>query len=517
MGARAPDGATPTVKASTTVTADVAVIGAGGSGLAAAITAASLGRKVVLVEKEHAPGGTTGRSVGAVTMANTRHQLRKGILDSRSAYFDDFGALSEQAGAPDNLTLRRLLVENASETLRWLEDMGIVFHGPMPEVPHRQPRMHAALPNSSAYIFHLVRRARKLGVTILPSTKATSFIVEGGRVRGVNCEGGNGAMDVRSTAVVLASGDYSASESLKRQYISEPIAGVTPVSPSSTGDGHRMAAKLGARVLNGKLHHAGIRFIPPPHHWTAKLPPYSGLMRIVDFCLETLPGWALRPFVMSFITSVIVPSLKLFGEGALLIGRTGEKCPEPPSGFAAWLAQQPDQLAYILLDGRLAEKFSKWPYYVSTVPGFVYAFTADYRRSRKDIFHEAGSLAELGRLLRIPGGGLEETVADHNAALAHEGKEAQRIDRPPFIALGPVRYYINFTDGGLAVDDRLRVLGHGDVPVPGLYAAGSTGQGGLLLEGHGHHLSWAFTSGRLAGTFAAEETVSADIEPAKAL
>jgi predicted oxidoreductase len=39
--------------------------------------------------------------------------------------------------------------------------------------------------------------------------------------------------------------------------------------------------------------------------------------------------------------------------------------------------------------------------------------------------------------------------------------------------------------------------------IPGLYAAGSAGQGGLLLEAHGMHLCWAFTSGRLAGRSAA--------------
>jgi fumarate reductase flavoprotein subunit len=46
------------------------------------------------------------------------------------------------------------------------------------------------------------------------------------------------------------------------------------------------------------------------------------------------------------------------------------------------------------------------------------------------------------------------------------------------------------------------------VPIPGLYAAGSTGQGGLLLEGHGHHLAWAFISGHLAGRHAAEGALS---------
>jgi predicted oxidoreductase len=53
------------------------------------------------------------------------------------------------------------------------------------------------------------------------------------------------------------------------------------------------------------------------------------------------------------------------------------------------------------------------------------------------------------------------------------------------------------------VSERLEVLRGDGSPIRGLYAAGSTGQGGLLLEGHGHHLGWAFISGRIAGRNAA--------------
>jgi fumarate reductase flavoprotein subunit len=70
-------------------------------------------------------------------------------------------------------------------------------------------------------------------------------------------------------------------------------------------------------------------------------------------------------------------------------------------------------------------------------------------------------------------------------------------------ALGPVRPVFVHSEGGLRVDTQHRVLDQGDRPVPGLYAAGSTGQGGLLLRGHGHHLAWAFVSGRRVGRIAA--------------
>jgi predicted oxidoreductase len=56
------------------------------------------------------------------------------------------------------------------------------------------------------------------------------------------------------------------------------------------------------------------------------------------------------------------------------------------------------------------------------------------------------------------------------------------------------------------VNDRLQVLRQDGSAIDGLYAAGSAGQGGLLLEGHGHHLGWAFISGRIAGRNAAFDT-----------
>ena len=73
----------------------------------------------------------------------------------------------------------------------------------------------------------------------------------------------------------------------------------------------------------------------------------------------------------------------------------------------------------------------------------------------------------------------------------------------PYLRLGPIHSYVVLADGGLAVSTRMEVLDKAGKPIPGLYAAGSTGQGGLLLRGHGHHLAWAFVSGRIAGGSAA--------------
>ena len=100
----------------------------------------------------------------------------------------------------------------------------------------------------------------------------------------------------------------------------------------------------------------------------------------------------------------------------------------------------------------------------------------------------------------VPADALQKSIDDYNAARP-EGRTA--IERPPFHALGPAKSWIVLTDGGLKVTTRLEAMDENGAVIPGLYAAGSNGQGGLLLEGHGHHLGWALTSGRLAGRYAA--------------
>jgi fumarate reductase flavoprotein subunit len=80
---------------------------------------------------------------------------------------------------------------------------------------------------------------------------------------------------------------------------------------------------------------------------------------------------------------------------------------------------------------------------------------------------------------------------------------ASSLTNPPFFALGPVFGMLTVTEGGVAIDSDCRVLDESDQPIDGLFAAGGTGQGGMLLKGHGLHIAWALTSGRVAGESAA--------------
>jgi succinate dehydrogenase/fumarate reductase flavoprotein subunit len=472
---------------------DVVVIGGGGSGLAAAIEARAAGARVVLLEKNDRLGGSTAWSVGSITTTDSPHQRRRGISDIPDDHFRDMPLFAGDLAGRDNDELRRILCDEIPETFRWLLSLGVRFFGPMPEPPHRQPRMHNVLPNARSFIYHLERHARGAGVEIRTGVRAERLITDAGRVIAVE----TGITRFRaSRAVILAAGDFTNDPDLKMRYMGEREARVEAVNETATGDGQKMALELGARIVNGDLALGPeIRLIPPAHvTLLRRLPPWPALAQAMAWSMAHIPSRLLRPFIMSFVTTALAPSLELFRHGAILINRFGQRFCDENDQPAYALAEQTGKQGYILMGQGLARQFSRWPNYVSTAPGVAYAYIPDYRRNRPDVFSQASDLRKLATQLNMSPEMLEQAVAN-----------VAGFDQPPFVALGPVRSVFVHSEGGLAVDLQHRVLGENEDPVPGLYAAGSTGQGGLLLKGHGHHLAWAFVSGRRAGRFAAAD------------
>jgi len=491
---------------------DVIVVGGGGSGLAAAIEAATMGRKVILLEKDIKLGGTTAWSIGSISATATPHQIKKGIKDSPIGHYEDIPKFATHLHCEDNPRLREILTNQVPDTLRWLMGLGVQFFGPMPEPPHRQPRMHNVIPNSRAYIAHCRREALRLGVDIRTGVRVTELIQESGRVCGVIAENGLGkTISIRTQgAVVLASGDYSASKDLKKQMISESAARIEPINVNSTGDGHIMAQRLGGHIINGHLAHIGVRFVPPPRLSLAEsLPASTSLARLVKFCMDNLPMALLRPFLMKFLVTVMEPSDKLFKAGAIMVARNGELISDWNQDRKSLLAACKEHTAFILFDSSIAKAFAKWPNYISTAPGVAYAYLADYRSNRSDLFFTDDSISGLATKAGMDPDLLSATVEKVNSGRIQSSSAEDsppQLTNGPWILLGPAKLFVTFTDGGLSVDDSLRVLSREGQVIAGLYAAGSTGQGGLVLEGHGHHLGWAFTSGRLAGRNAAFES-----------
>jgi succinate dehydrogenase/fumarate reductase flavoprotein subunit len=499
---------------------DVIVVGGGGAGLAAAIEARKLGREVLLLEKNPALGGSTAWSIGSITSSATPHQIARGIKDCPADHWADMPAFAGDLASRDNDELRRILCEEIPDAFRWLIERGVRFYGPVAEPPHHKPRMHTVLPNSGSYIYHLQRHARRLGVEILTNVRARELVRASGRVCGVRCEGQGEKREFRARgAVVLAAGDFTNSPELKGRFMGPQEAKIEGVNLTATGDGQLMAEKLGARILNGDLALGPeIRFIAPARDTLVRLlPPWPALAVFMQWALEHLPQAILRPFLMSFLTTALAPSPAIFQSGAVLVNKQGRRFCDERDRPAYALPDQLDQLAYILIDARIATLFSAWPNYVSTAPGVAYAYIPDYRRSRPDIYTAADTLDQLARKLGVDAAVLGGTVRAYNDSVqsdkdAGDGSlHSLPLVQEPFTALGPVRAVFVHNEGGLKVDVEHRVLDQDAKPIPGLYAAGSTGQGGLLLKGHGHHLAWAFVSGRRAGRFAAYNAVSENL------
>ena len=488
--------------------ADIVVVGGGGSGMTAAIFARKAGASVILVEKHSELRGSTGLSIGSITATGTPHQKKAGIVDNADAHFDDMGKFAEKFSGPeraarDNLELRRVLVDNVGDSVKWLMKLGVRFYGPMPEPPHRVPRMHNILPNSRAYIYFLKREAERVGVDARVNTPVQQLIVEGDRVRGVIAMvDGRETRFLASRAVILASGDYSSSPEWKGRF-NPPMRDVDGVNTTNTGDGQRMGEELGAKIDFGELMYGpNLRFMPPAKAaLVQRLPPWPWLTGLMKTALETMPSWLLRPFVLQFVTTYLSPEPTMFEQGAILVNRNGRRFADELDKPTHAFGGQPDKAGFILFDEAVARQFSAWPYFVCTAPGVAYAYVPDFRRTRPDIYYRGDTLAAVARSMGVPEGALEEEVAAYNDECARNGRRP--LEKGPFHALGPVRSWIILTEGGLSVNGHHQVIRDDGRVVPGLYAVGSAGQGGLLLDGHGHHLGWAFTSGRLGGLHAA--------------
>jgi fumarate reductase flavoprotein subunit len=281
---------------------------------------------------------------------------------------------------------------------------------------------------------------------------------------------------------------------MKTRYVAADVAAIPPINPTNTGDGQRLGEQAGGVIVNGDLLAVEVRFVAPPRKPLVDLlPPSKIFARAVRAAMRYLPDRLLRPFLMMFVTTHLAPSVGLYERGAILVNKQGKRFCDECGVIKYAIAEQPGNEAWIVFDENIARGFETWPGFISTAPGVAYAYLDDYRRNRADIFHVAGSPEALADTIGVPPGAL-------GAAL----DEAVRLRRPPYYALGPAKSWIAFTDGGLLVSTELEVLDKDGAPIPGLYAAGSTGQGGVLLEGHGHHLGWAFVSGRIAGASAAE-------------
>ncbi len=239
--------------------ADVCVIGAGGAGLTAAISAVQAGAKVIVVEKCGITGGSTNVSEGALNAVDPERQSKQNIDDSVDKFYDTTFKGGHEQGTPE---LIRYLVDNALDSVHWLESLGVQFKekvgsatGSLGERSH-----YPATPSGNTYIraFQAFAEAHADQMTILHETQVTSLIVENGVVAGIKgLHRKKDEITVKAKAVVVATGGFGANVEYRQKVNTgvwadvklDDTIGCTNIKPCAQGEGLKLAEDAGAQLV----------------------------------------------------------------------------------------------------------------------------------------------------------------------------------------------------------------------------------------------------------------------------
>jgi fumarate reductase flavoprotein subunit len=291
----------------------------------------------------------------------------------------------------------------------------------------------------------------------------------------------------------------------------DSFGAVEGINPHAMGDGQHLAEAAGAQLLNMDVTYGPeLRFTPASQKPFQQWLPASGIAGwFMGAVARRLPGWVMRKMIKRLLVTWQHPENALFDDGAILLNAEGRRFVDetvwPDRELA--VARQPGKIAFLLLDAELSQRYSAWPHFISTAPDIAYAYAQDYLRLRPDVAVRCKSEQEIAArftslsqragigVCAIPSA-IEQTLADLRAG------HRMPLTAAPWLLLGPVKAYFTTTEGGAAIHRNCQVLDTAGNVIEGLYAVGQTGLGGMVLWGHGLHIAWAMTSGRLAGKHA---------------
>ncbi|MEG0374622.1 MAG: FAD-dependent oxidoreductase [Raoultibacter sp.] len=459
-------------------TADVIVVGAGGSGMAATIRLEELGKKVILVEKTYRLGGSLSVSGGNQVVQGSKLQAEAGVTnDSAQSMIDDFQKNGENICVPE---LIELYANNIGATTDWVNEYcGVEYNmkGGLHDLAEYTNDRELAYAGGGAGATESLRTAVKdSGAEVLTDTTADSLIEENGAVVGLNATGKDGTTYVlKADSVVLATGGYGNSD----EYLTEELQNSLYYGlMSSTGDGLTMATADGIDAATRMIEYA-------------KQYPNG---------VEASPGRA---------KSTIDGNILVWPMSAILVNPEGERVVNEKASNHAILEaelEQTDSMLYLLMD---QENFDVWRTKLKDT-GFneqaVEGWLAN-NGSSSPIFAHGDSLEELASTVGMDPATLKATVEKYNGFVqAGEDTEFGRTGDYLKMEIGSGPYYLveqkpryATTMGGLVVNNSLQVVNTSGSVIPGLYASGEV-VGGVMGTNSpsGANNGWALTSGKLA-------------------
>ena len=459
--------------------ADIVIIGAGGAGLSAAVSANQNGASVIVLEKMPQVGGNTIISGAAYNCADPEFQAKFGIEDSVEKHFEQTFNGGDQMGDP---ILIRTLVENGLPTLKWLEGMGMEFKDHIFTVlGGLWPRAHKPVkPLGTGFIETYMNYINVHDdVTVLTDTKAIDIYLEddgtgGKRASVVKAAGLNGTVVVQGhKAVIIATGGFGSNIDMREKYNTNwpSLRNIgTTNHPGATGDGIALAKNIGADLV-------GMEYIQ--------------LLPMGDPVTGSLSG-----------------NIEQGVENRIFVNKDGNRFVdegERRDVMTQALFEQEDTSMWIVLDSHNYPTPDTKNNFNESIQELV-----DQGRA-----FEANTIEELAGKMNVDAENLEAAVAGFNAAVETGGPDSfgrtlfdQKMDTPPYYA-GARMPTVHHTMGGIKINAEAQVIDHDGNVIPGLYAAGET-TGGIHGTNRlgGNALPDINVFGKIAGANAAAEVVS---------
>lgn len=459
----------------TVLDADVVVVGAGGAGMTAAVTAASEGKTVMIVESQAMVGGNSVRATGGLNAAHTPAQdknefdesagVEKTLKTAAEKYADNetitalAATVAEQwaayQAAPEGYfdseelmeldtmiggkgindpALVEILCGNSAEAIEWLSSVGIdmpsvsSFGGASVKRIHRPLDADGKVVSVGSYMIPLLQEnCEKAGVEILLNTTATEILTDDkGAVTGILATGKNGeAVTINAKAVVLASGGFGANLDMVVEYKPELKGFMTTNAPGIQGQGIEMATAIGAETVD-------------------------------------MDQIQIHPTVEANTAALITEGLR--GDGAILVNAEGKRFIDEVGTrdvvSAAEIAQT-GSYSWLVVDQAMADKSN-------VIQGYI----------KKGYTVTGQTYEELAEAMGVDAAAFAETMEQWNGCVAAQKDEefgrtsfANPLDTAPYYAI-KVTAGVHHTMGGLKINPNTEVLKADGSVIPGLFAAG---------------------------------------------
>jgi fumarate reductase flavoprotein subunit len=435
--------------------ADLVVIGSGGAGFAAAITAHDLGAKVVVLEKMPITGGNTQLAAGGMNAAGTRFQAAKGIKDSWEDMYEDTMKGGRNRGIP---ALVEILARNSAASVDWMAGLGADLTDIGRSGGARADRTHRPTGGAvvGAHLAEVLKRsAAQRGLDVRVNSRVLQVLnAPGGGVRGVTVQNKLGVRyTIDARVVILAAGGFGSNLERVAQYQPTYRNFSSTNQPGATGDGIDLAAELGAQ-------------------------------------LRDMAEIQIHPTQAAGSKILITETVR--GNGAILVNREGKRFVNEVTtrdAASAAVLKQTGGTAFLVFDEVIRKSLAQ-------IEGYFHL----------DLVKGGDTPEALAQAIGMNGPNLAATLEAYNRyQVTKADAEFQRPDmprsirQPRFYAI-EIRPGVHYTMGGVLIDTKTQALNKDGRPIGGFFAAGEVTGGvhGANRLG-GNSISETITFGRIAG------------------